>query len=590
MLIKHKVNPDDPYVALESGTMLQTVSVGNKTRKFLTYIPETARSACAGLMILGKNGETAESLYKKSAWTKLAAEASPNFILFFLEPEKGVWNIDESYQAQDGDVAYVEAVFSVASENKHFCIHETKMYLFGNEEGGTIAHMAAMNHTVLYAGIATIGAPDVKKEYCQQCGNDHCMDLFGFDDTNLNINKNKNDIPLPAWVIDYEKNAAGCILQYWLNANKADYLSENGSDDTDRYIREHQSEFPYDQETAAYEVWNTTVPYVEGGCDYELLHKIWEEFLVMHQRWLSEPGGSLRKRLKFEGNLEIKSYKRKIGGWMREWYVYVPEELKACAGEKFPLVFAYHGYTCSGEIYAGNTGWCQIAKEKKFMVAFPSAIPGRLDMESEYTSKENMDLPAWNILHDIPNGPDEFEYFREMFQEICADWPVDTTRVFATGHSHGSMMVQALALAMPEYFAAVAPCSGVVFEGLYNEFCALPELKGAASVPIWMFVGDREGSLIDAHPTETNATGKTIILWHSINHLKGRASERFDQHYRKYAGRWYDLVYLDAVGNPSVMFTRVDDFPHGTMPSMSRRIWDEFFVHYSRKQGKISFQ
>lgn len=152
-------------------------------------------------------------------------------------------------------------------------------------------------------------------------------------------------------------------------------------------------------------------------------------------------------------------------------------------------------------------------------------------------------------------------------------------------------MTQALALGMPEMFAAVAPCSGVIFEPIYDQFIALEEFqKTDLPIPVWMLVGKEESWLLDAKPTLGNATGKTIALWHERNKLEGRVEDRFNEAlWDTHTGRWHDVNYQDAQGRPMVRFTTVDAFPHATMPEMSYRIWDEFFSHWSRDSNTLQY-
>ncbi len=79
---------------------------------------------------------------------------------------------------------------------------------------------------------------------------------------------------------------------------------------------------------------------------------------------------------------------------MREWYVYVPESVKAQPEKPVPLVFALHGYTCAGEIYAGNSEWYKAADQHGFLVVHPTATPGQMEMENQVCSIQNVPLPA----------------------------------------------------------------------------------------------------------------------------------------------------------------------------------------------------
>lgn len=72
--------------------------------------------------------------------------------------------------------------------------------------------------------------------------------------------------------------------------------------------------------------------------------------------------------------------------------------------------------------------------------------------------------PGW----DLPNNPREmtstgsaeFAYFDSVLDDAAARFPLDMTRVMATGFSGGGMMVWNLACARPERFAGFAPIAG----------------------------------------------------------------------------------------------------------------------------------
>ena len=209
-------------------------------------------------------------------------------------------------------------------------------------------------------------------------------------------------------------------------------------------------------------------------------------------------------------------------------------------------------------------------------------------MSNQACDPDNVPLPAWNFMHNAPDGPDELEFFRTLLEKTCAAHAVDRSRVYATGHSHGSVMTQVLAMAMSEVFAAVAPCSGIVFQMPDMNIRALPEVKARkdAQLPIWMFGGEQEPWLLPHMPAADNETGDSIRIWREINHMQPAMPENFAVGWTVH-GRWHDLTYRREDGAPMVNFTWVDYMPHATMPEMSFRIWEEFFSHFSREQGKV---
>ena len=135
---QYEVDPKDPLKPLFQGTFEKKVTVGGKERRYLVYIPKGARPSTAGVFILPENGKTADDLWRDS-WLRMIAdteETKEKLIVFFLEPENGVWNTDEAYGKPDGDVAYIEQVYLAGAQRFKFCVHEAKFYLTGCREGG----------------------------------------------------------------------------------------------------------------------------------------------------------------------------------------------------------------------------------------------------------------------------------------------------------------------------------------------------------------------------------------------------------------------------------------------------------------------
>lgn len=592
---QYEVDPKDPFKPLYQGTFEETVEVGGKTRRYLLYIPEGARPSTAGVFVLPENGKTADDLWRESGWRMIAdtEETKEKLILFFLEPENGKWQLDEPYGKPDGDVAYIDAVYLAGTQRLKFCVHESKFYLTGCREGGVMANMAAMYNPAVWAGVVSVGGSEVPEDYRKAAAADFCTNLDGFIDETHRLGLKKGEIPMPAWVIDDPEVPTGTdngTADYWKHSCGITEDGKQTSPDTVTYIRSVEPPYAPNQEREAFRVCTSTISGSSANFANTLLRRIWKDFLYRQRRWMSGPGGDLRVTKDPVADLGMEYHYEGIGGWMREWYVYVPEQVKAQPEKPVPLVFAMHGYTCAGEIYAGNSEWYKVADKHGFIVVHPSATPGQMLMSNQACDPDNVPLPAWNFMHNAPDGPDELEFFRAMLKKTCAAHAIDRSRVYATGHSHGSVMTQVLAMAMSEVFAAVAPCSGIVFQMPDMNIRALPEIvsRKDVPVPIWMFGGEQEAWLLPNKPTADNETGNSLRIWRGINHMMPEMPDDFSTGWTVH-GRWNDLTYRRGDGAPMVNFTWVDYMPHATMTEMSFRIWEEFFSKFSRVDGEIKY-
>lgn len=591
------IDPLHPYLPLFQGAYEETVTIGGRKRRYLAYIPEKTRESTAGIMILPENGKTIEQVFEESLWRVIAdtEENRDKLILIILEPENEHWNTDEAYGDPNGDVAYVAAVSAAARARDKFCIHESRLYITGCREGAVIANMAAMWDPAFYSGIVSIGGADVSDAYLAQARTDLCERLCGYADRSGRNGYCKGDIPVPAWVILDPAEKAGCESQtaaYWRAACKTGSRVYTIDEETVEYRRESDPPYPLNQDKAAYVVRVSTIKNSSADYGNLLLRRIWKSFLSRQQRWMADPEGDLRvaEAAPMEYHCEV------IDGWLREWYTYVPESVQDNMDTPAPVVFAMHGYSCNGETYAGNSGWLRVARERGIILVLPSALYGKLTHRhaDAGAGPDNVPLPAWNFLGNVENGPDENRFFQALIRRTAEEYRIDRTRLFITGHSHGSMMVQALALTMSETFAAAAPCSGAMFQldftrpGLLEREDVIH--RKDCEIPIWMFCGEMEPWLVPHLPEKGNITELALTTWRRNNHLEPAKLESWTDNWSLHGDRWHDLIYCNAQDVPMVRFSWVEFMPHATMPEMAYRIWDEYFSHFSREDGKVVYR
>ncbi len=581
-------DPKQPYRPAFYGTFELEVTVGEKKRRMIAYVPEDCRDSTAGVLILGENGTTSDQLLKESGWKELADRepCKEKLIVFFLEPENGTWNIQESYGDPEGDVAYITAAAQAACERHLFCVHESKVYLTGYREGGVLANMAAAWNPAFYAGVVSVGGSAVSADYLAQAKQDFCINLDGYEDPDHRKDIRKGDIPMPAWIIDDPSVSAGtgdAILNYWREACGTEAVPRQTAMDRAEYFRTEETAYPGNQEKEAYRVCYSSMEGASANGASRLIQRIWKDFLYCQRRWMSCPGGDLRVTRDPVRDLGLEYHYEEVDGWMREYYVYVPEAVKKNPDKRVPLVFAMHGYTCSGEIYIGNSEWTQVADKYGFLVLFPSALHAHVNMPQCGLMPEWAPLAAWNIFEE-DDRPDELHFFNTVLDKMIAEYPVDADRVFATGHSWGSLMTEMLALGMTDRLAGIAPCSGVFFGGASEKMTALESLNrhNEKQLPVWMFWGTEEEWLIPCTPTKENETGFTLSMWLKKNGKEELIPEDWTTVPVTENGRFLDHK-LEKEGTAPVWYTQVDYMPHATMPEMSFRIWEEFF---SKLAGK----
>ena len=587
------VDPKNPMLPTYYGTFEYVMDIGGHTRRLLYYVPDGAMASTAGVMLLPPSGMTADEFLESSNWKQLCEteECKEKFILCILEAEAGRWHTDEQYGDPSSDAAYVGTSFAEFSRRNLFCVHESKYYLVGYGDGAAAAQRAALWDPALYAGLVCVDSPAVDPAYRTQAEEALCLNLDGYEDPDARYGIRKKDVPLPVWMI--ASNAAKAAemaedLEHWRARCEAVRQVGRPAPDTIAYVRTAETAYPLDQDREAYRVWQSVIPDAANELGARVNRRIWKDFLSRVRRWMSEPGGSLRMTEDPIRDLKCEYHYEEIGGWMREWYVYAPKQVREAPEKAVPVVMISHGYTCSGEIYLGNTAWNRVADKYGFIVVAATAPFDKIQGKGENKAAkfDNTDLPAWNIFGK-PECPDEIAFFRHMLEDVCANYAVDQTRVYATGHSWGNMMTHYLGMAMPDVFAAIAPCSGVLFDEHDETMLANPQIikEPSCELPIWMFAGEMEPWLLPHLPAEQNSTARSIRIWNQRNGME--APDAFDTGWNVH-GRWNDLSY-EKDGRPLVRYTWVEYLPHATMPSMAYRIWEEFFSRFVRVNGEIRY-
>ena len=125
-------------------------------------------------------------------------------------------------------------------------------------------------------------------------------------------------------------------------------------------------------------------------------------------------------------------------GWDRECYLYKPSCIPDTVPSEFepvPLVLMLHGLGGEGADYYD---FSSLAEDSCFVVAFPSGL-----------------FNAWNVgpeaqfSHDV----DDNSYLEALIDTIYNNYPIDTNRIYGTGHSMGGGMTNHLACTSTQYTA-----------------------------------------------------------------------------------------------------------------------------------------
>ena len=149
-----------------------------------------------------------------------------------------------------------------------------------------------------------------------------------------------------------------------------------------------------------------------------------------------------------------------------------------------------------------------------------------------------------------PEGPDELIYFRELIRQTCEAYPIDTSRIYVTGHSNGAMMTQLLMRRMPEYFAGFAPVG--YMENLSGSM--EPEPDDGLLRNVWYVIGEYDGKGCVLEEGNANVSTLRLLCRHNGTEYEKR------RYYE--TGIYMHSVFRNQPGGPLLLITGVKNTPH----------------------------
>ena len=250
---------------------------------------------------------------------------------------------------------------------------------------------------------------------------------------------------------------------------------------------------------------------------------------------------------------------------------------RVAPSKKVPLVLVMHGYTASMYAIAEESRWYDVAEQNGFIVVFAQGLVRPADLMGNIPTAMWLAGPFAALAGKDTDPSVDLEFINSLLDRMERDYSIDTTRVYATGHSNGSLMTWATACRYASRFAAIAPVGYM--------FAPLPELDPAVLLPTWAFLGEYDSAGV-AELVEDNGTVKALQGWNAHN----ATNEAAVAESASYDGAFVTKSFMG--GNaPLVQYTVVKDTPHVYLQEESVAIWNEFFSRYSRgADGTLYYQ
>ncbi|BCB19655.1 alpha/beta fold hydrolase [Bosea sp. ANAM02] len=122
---------------------------------------------------------------------------------------------------------------------------------------------------------------------------------------------------------------------------------------------------------------------------------------------------------------------------------------QAAAGRPVGAIMYFHGYQGSAEEVIADPIFAALARRLGVALIAPDGA-GR----------------SWSYPGSPARNRDEFAFVAQVLDDVVARFPIDPSRILASGFSQGGSMVWYLACRMQRRFAAFAPIAGAFWEPL----------------------------------------------------------------------------------------------------------------------------
>ncbi|WP_028661200.1 alpha/beta hydrolase family esterase [Nocardioides insulae] len=529
---------------------------GSRTAK--VYIsPETPIRQYFTVLAVPPGIPTAEFL-ERSGWRDVADERGEG--LFVLEPGPDGWQDPET------EAEYVAAAMTFHQANGYYSIFG-EHYLVGYDAGAAPLERWAGTYPLRVISQVYLGSSGLEAAYLSQLGDleydgttegSYTPVQFPEDFTLIR----RDEVVLPTWYIAPARSARASI-EHWVAANDAErrgrpdralgsvHSQRRGSQ---RWMTSHSG--PISQVAVQPRRLRATSPSTTRQVlAFLTFYTRYENFFAYGNQLLLRPD---------LGRLGVDIGTMAVAGEEREFLVYEPRSARRIWGSRAPVVFIWPGNTQTDRVFFDSAAWWQVADREGCVLVVIC---------------ETYSASAISVSHR-----DSDLFFGQLRDHVQRRYGVDPSRFYSTGQSAGSSVTQTLAIARPEYFAAVASTS----------FAAAPDETGritldgmalpAAERPIPTYQIYGAGDLAFLEGTLWDDVDNLLDGWAAYHlRINGLTLEDVDVADGDRSG-WQDRFRTwtwDAPdsGVPAVKLTRNEYRSHNNIPEETPMLW-EFLRHY----------
>ena len=557
-------DPENPYLNVNVGVFHDVpVTVNNETTGTATYyLPDGMDPWAPAAIIMTPDHTTAKAFSASATGLLWRAVAQKNRIgIAFIGPKDGgTWNLNLRADGRD-DAVTLDSLYQLMRKKGTnlkgaFSMDKSHTALIGYKEGGAAALLFGARWASDFSSICAVDATEVPAASLEAVGGEYVLPFPG--DTTRGVQEEAiaaKTVDTPVWFIrsgaDTTNKAA---LNYYLNANQA--------------VAKGNGVYTSGRAGSAAEVWVTE----KAQCPAA----IWNQFSGRNKRFMAMqlPGRVAKAEDFTRRGYDI--HEEWVNGELRRWMVYVPTSYTG--SKEVPLVLVMHGYTASMYAIAEESRWYDVAEQNGFIVVFAQGLVRPADLMGNIPTAMWL-AGAFSALAGEGTDPDvDLNFIDALLNRMESDYKIDKTRIYATGHSNGSLMTWATGSRYASRFAAIAPV------GYMNT--PSDEIDPSVLLPVWAFLGEYDSAGVP-ELVENNATVKALQGWNAHN----ATSEAAVVESTSNEGAFITRSFVGAGNVPLVKYTVVKDTPHVYLQEESVAIWNEFFSQYTRgADGTLYYQ
>ena len=561
-------DPSNPYVNVNVGLFHNvSIEVDENTKGTASYyLPDGMDPWAPAVIVLTPDHTTAKAFSNSATGLQWRAVADKNKIgVVFLEPENGgTWNVNLRADRRDDAAVLNQLYMTMRKKGLNltgaFSMDKSHTALVGYKEGGAAALLFGARWASDFSSICAVDASEVPAASLKSLGEEYVLPFPG--DTTQGVEEEAiaaKTVDTPVWFVSSNANDKNKpALDYYLTANQAKAGTAN---------KVAETVYTTGREGSASEVW------VSSKCQTPAT--IWNQFSGQYKRFMAmQLPGRVAKAQDFT-QTGFSVHEETVNGEIRRWMTYVPSTYTG--DTSVPMVLVMHGYTASMYAIAEESRWYDVAEENGFIVVVAQGMVRPADLMGNIPTAMWLAGP-FSALAGKDTDPDtDLNFIGALLDKMEADYNIDTTRVYATGHSNGSLMTWASGSRYADRFAAIAPV------GYMSTTLGIAE---DALLPTWSFVGEYDSAAV-AKLVEGNATVKALQSWNAQN----RTNETTVADSTERDGAFVTKTFTNDENIPLVKYTVVEDTPHVYLQEESVSIWNEFFSKYSRAaDGTLYYQ